>query len=243
MLSLLQRLSDNKEQNSLANRLRRKRFRLFLELLDGIEKPVKILDVGGTALFWEQMGLARQEGDTYIDDQQHSGSEKVQDLLSAADAFKIYLLNQKQEDVRRKGFIPLSGDARNLKQFEDKSFDIAFSNSVIEHVGGWHDQQMMADEMLRVGKRVFLQTPNRFFPVEPHFLFPFFQFLPFRWRVFLVRNFNLGWYRRTPDRQQAEKICRSIRLLSKNELRKLFPPATIYTERFLCMAKSFMVIH
>ncbi len=241
--SLLKRLSDNKNKYSLANRLRRKRFTLLTGLLDGIEQPVKILDVGGTALFWEQMGLGGQQGLASGDDQKQPAGEKHHDVLSDPMALKVYLLNLKQEDLKHRHCISLTGDARNLQQFEDQSFDIAFSNSVIEHVGGWHDQQMMADEMLRVGKRVFLQTPNRYFPVEPHFLFPFFQFLPFGWRVFLVRDFNLGWYKRTPERQQAEKICRSIRLLTKKELRKLFPVATIYTERFLGLAKSFVVMH
>ncbi len=243
MQSLLHRLSDNKNKNSLANRLRRKRFRLFVQLIEGIEKPVKILDVGGTASFWEQMGFGSKEDLQTQNVQKMPENKMLHKLVSITAVVKIYLLNQKKEAVKHRHFISLAGDARNLQQFTDNSFDIAFSNSVIEHVGGWHDQQMMANEMLRVGKQLFIQTPNRFFPLEPHFLFPFFQFLPLKWRVFLVRNFNLGWYKRTPDRQQAEKICRSIRLLTKKELRKLFPAATIYTERFLCLAKSFVVMH
>ncbi len=244
MQSLLRRLSDNKNKNSLANRLRRKRFSLFLQLLEGFEKPVKILDVGGTALFWEQMGLAGQKGLAASDNQKSPGSEKLHDLLSDDPMVtKIYLLNKKKEAVKHGNIISVAGDARNLKQFEDQSFDIAFSNSVIEHVGGWCDQQLMAGEMLRAGKRLFLQTPNRYFPVEPHFLFPCFQFMPLKWKVWLVMHFNLGWYRRTPDRKQAEKICRSIRLLTKKEVQKLFPSAKIHTERFLGMAKSFVVTY
>ena len=243
VLSLLQRLSDNKEPNSLANRLRRKRFKLFLQLLEGLEKPVKVLDLGGTVMFWEQMGFGGKEYTATDDDPKPPESEKPWEILTDKMQIKIYLLNKKKEVVKHSDFISLAGDARNLQQFEDNSFDIAFSNSVIEHVGGWEDQRMMADEMLRVGKRLYLQTPNRYFLVEPHFLFPMFQFFPIGWRIFLVRNFNLGWYKRLPDRQQAEKKCRSIRLLTKTELKKLFPSASIHTERFFGLAKSFVVTY
>ncbi len=241
MLSFLKRLSDNKNRNSLANRLRRKRFSLFVKLLEGLEKPVRVIDLGGTGLFWEQMGFAK-EGNTTAEDKTSSINCEEQALLLRPGAIEIHLLNQSKQEIRHKAMISLVGDARNLQAFEDNSFDIAFSNSVIEHVGDWRDQQMMAEEMQRAGKRVFLQTPNRYFPIEPHFLFPFFQFLPFGWRVWLVRHFRLGWYERIPDRKQAERICRSMRLLTKTELQRLFPGSKIHTERFVGLAKSFIVL-
>src|SRR5258706_140697 len=69
------------------------------------------------------------------------------------------------------------GDGCHLP-FGDRSFDIAFSNSVIEHVGTLEAQIMFANEFRRVARKYFLQTPNRHFPIEPHYLFPLFQFLP-----------------------------------------------------------------
>lgn len=78
----------------------------------------------------------------------------------------------------------VSGDATDLREYEDKSFNLVFSNSVIEHVGDFTAQRKMAKEMMRVGKHCYLQTPNRYFPLEPHFLFPCFQFLPIRLRAF-----------------------------------------------------------
>ncbi len=52
--------------------------------------------------------------------------------------------------------------------FNDKQFDWVFSNAVIEHVGDTDDQVMFLNEMLRVGRRVFFTTPNKYFPVEAH---------------------------------------------------------------------------
>ncbi len=186
----------------------------------------------------------------YIDDQsnivllknKYKTHQEQGELSFDPKDFEITLLNSNEQPVKLQGMVSQAGDARNMPQFGNKSFDIAFSNSVIEHVGSWQDQQMMAAEMLRIGKHVFLQTPNRYFPLEPHFLFPFFQFLPLGWRIFLVRHFSLGWYKRTPNREKAKEICRSIRLLTKKELQDLFPEAEIHTERFMGLPKSFIVI-
>jgi hypothetical protein len=125
-------------------------------------------------------------------------------------------------------------------QADDRSFDIVFSNSVIEHVGDHHDQLRMAEEVRRVGKRYFVQTPNKYFPIEPHFLFPFFQFLPLGLRVRLMQNFHLGWFPKTPERQKAREIVTGIRLLDRCEFRSLFPDATIYDEKVLGITKSFV---
>jgi hypothetical protein len=134
------------------------------------------------------------------------------------------------------------GDARDLGRFGDREFDIVFSNSTIEHLGRYDDQKMMASEVVRVGKRYFIQTPNLFFPIEPHFLFPFFQFLPMRLRLFLATNLKLGWYKKFADRGEAKKKIESISLLRKKELGNLFAGSTIKREKILFLTKSFMVI-
>jgi SAM-dependent methyltransferase len=68
-------------------------------------------------------------------------------------------------------------DGRDLP-FDDDAFDIAFSNAVVEHVGGIEDQRRFVGELCRVAPRVFLSTPNRWFPVESHTLVPFLHWLP-----------------------------------------------------------------
>ena len=153
----------------------------------------------------------------------------------------ITLLNLTETQTTPPGFSSVAGDARDLRQFKDDQFDVVFSNSVIEHVGPYHDQCRMAKEIIRVGKRYFLQTPNRYFPIEPHFLFPFFQFLPQRLQIWLLGHFSLGWYDKIPDKLQAARAVGSVNLLDKSQIKKLFPGATIVEERFLSLAKSFII--
>jgi len=208
-------IADKRDEQSLSIQFRRKRFAFFLSLLSRLERPVHILDIGGTGAYWKTMGL------------------------DANDQVFITLLNLTQDNVTLPYLTSIVGDARHI-QVEDCSFDIVFSNSVIEHVGNYPDQAQMANEVRRVGKNYFVQTPNKYFPLEPHFLFPLFQFLPLMIRVWLLQNFDLGWFTKTSDARKAKEIVESIRLLDKKEFGKLFPDATIYEEKILGMTKSFV---
>jgi len=71
----------------------------------------------------------------------------------------------------------VQGDACALP-FDDGAFDVVFSNAVIEHVGGRERQRLFVSEALRVGRRVFITTPNRRFPVEVHTRLPLVHWLP-----------------------------------------------------------------
>jgi ubiquinone/menaquinone biosynthesis C-methylase UbiE len=212
---MLKRIADNRDSQSFAVQLRRKRFAFFQSLLSRLARPIRILDIGGTASYWQMMELK--------DD----------------DQVFITLLNLREENVKLPNMSSMVGDAREIES-ADNSYDIVFSNSVIEHVGIFQDQLQMAKEVQRVGKRYFVQTPNKYFPLEPHFLFPFFQFLPTGIRVRLLQNFDLGWLRRTPDVRKAREIVESIRLLDKKEFSQLFPSASIYEEKVFGLTKSFV---
>lgn len=218
MPGFLRRFADNGRAASLANSFRRKRFELFRSLIAPLPRPIRILDVGGEENFWRQMGVTESDG------------------------LDITLLNLDAPPVSLPFLKSLRGDGRNLAQFADRSFDIAFSNSVIEHVGDYADQEKMAREMQRVGKIYFVQTPAKWFPLEPHFLFPFFAVLPQPVRLFLVRNFDLGWYKKIPDRTEAQKFLRGFQLLDEAGMRRLFRGGGLKKERFLGMTKSFISI-
>jgi 2-polyprenyl-3-methyl-5-hydroxy-6-metoxy-1,4-benzoquinol methylase len=106
---------------------------------------------------------------------------------------QITLINVKPCETSYNNISLIVGDARDIHQFREHQFDVVYSNSVIEHVGDPTDMQRMAQEVRRVSKSYFMQTPYRYFPIEPHFVFPFFQFLPRTVQIALVQTFNLGW--------------------------------------------------
>lgn len=207
-----------RNKTSLSTAFRLKRFQLFKAVLDTLPLPATVLDVGGTASIWE-----------------YGGYEDSADV-------SITIMNLENSQIRATNMISLVGDARSMPQFQNQQFDIVFSNSVIEHVGDFADQKQMAMEVVRVGKNYIVQTPNYFFPFEPHFLFPCFQFLPFWLKLWLTRNFNLGHRPKAADQEQAIVNINSIRLLTRKEMAELFPDAIIYEEKFFGLTKSFAAI-
>lgn len=224
-LQNLTQFADEKN-NSLATRLRKKRFSLFKSFIEENYKnskpsSLKIIDVGGTPVIWEN-------------------NLSLLETALPATKFEITVVNIKKFKTNCASIKSLVVDAKDMQRFRDKEFDIVFSNSLLEHVGDRHAQLLVAKEMLRVGKRYFVQTPNFYFPVEPHFLFPFFQFLPQQLKVWLVTNFALGWRKKLSDRQSATKLVNSVRLLRKNQLLELFPDTNLFAEKFMGLTKSFI---
>lgn len=102
--------------------------------------------------------------------------------------------------------------------FADKSFDIVYSNAVLEHLPAWDLVERFAAEVQRVGKGWFITTPNFWYPIEPHYHLPFAQFLPEGTQQRLVRS--LG---KTPYVH--------LRLLTRRELRRLFPRGRVMGSR------------
>ena len=144
----------------------------------------------------------------------------------------------------RHQFSMVVGDGCDLP-FGDKSYDIVFSNSVIEHVGDWRRQQQFAQEIRRVGVKVWVQTPAAECPFEPHYLAPFIHWVPQRWglRKIAVRWLTpWGWLTR-PTRESVATIVNDTRLLTRKEFEKLFPDFTIKVERILwLLPKSYIAI-
>ncbi|HEX8064937.1 MAG TPA: class I SAM-dependent methyltransferase [Thermoleophilaceae bacterium] len=119
------------------------------------------------------------------------------------------------------------GDARAMP-FGDGEFDVAWCNSLIEHVAP-ADRPRVAAEVRRVAGRWLVQTPNRWFPIEPHVLLPGFQFLP---RALQRRLRRFG----------ASGEDEEVRLLGARELRRLFPDAVVVRERVGPLTKSLMAL-
>lgn len=212
------KIFDPKNGFSLNQHFRERRFKHFITLLNKLSKesnqPIQILDIGGTESYWERMNFT--ENNKVI----------------------VTLLNLDEVVTKNKNFISVSGDACNMPQYSDKQFDIVFSNSVIEHLFSYENQKKMADEVMRVGKNYYVQTPNYYFPLEPHWLFPFFQFLPYKLKVYLTLNFNLGHYKKSKTKEDAIKRVDEVKLLTVSQMRQLFPNGNIFKERLFGLVKS-----
>ncbi len=204
----------SEKKDSLGNKFREKRFSFFLKKINKLPKPVSILDVGGKINFWENRGLAGNLN------------------------YKITIVNIEKEISKYSNINYEIGDATNLSQFVDKSFDVAHSNSVIEHLYNFENQKKMSSEIIRVGQKYIVQTPNKFFLIEPHYLLPFFQFIPNKLKYFILTKTKLSRLKKW-DKKFASQYIEEIRLLSLKEMKELFPSSKIYFEKFLGMNKSF----
>jgi 2-polyprenyl-3-methyl-5-hydroxy-6-metoxy-1,4-benzoquinol methylase len=124
--------------------------------------------------------------------------------------------------------------------FKTGSFDVVFSNSVIEHVGGIERQRQFAAECMRCGRSFFVQTPNKWFPFDTHALMPFAHWLPHSlFRKLLPISLRFIFFRTDPgDRTDFS----NMRLLSKRDMQELFPEAEIIQEKFLGMTKSLIAV-
>jgi len=151
----------------------------------------------------------------------------------------LYDLQFKKDDDT---FNFVKADACDLSLFRNNSFDITHSNSVIEHVGDWGKMVKFSNEVKRLAPKYFIQTPNYWFPVEPHCMTLFFHWLPRPTRIWLVMNFRLGNWSKRDTVDKAVSLVESARLLNKRMVKELFHDSNIFTERFLYWPKSFVAI-
>jgi len=201
----------------ISRHFRHRRMRWFCSAM-GITASTRILDVGGSPDTW--MGLPFPPCVT---------------LVNIPMSITSY----------SPGLPWVAGDGCSLP-FRDGAFDIVFSNSVIEHVGNWQRQLAFARETMRVGKRYFVQTPNRAFPIEQHLFLPLVHWLPRRWQRAVVWRFTPWEWITRPRTDQREFYLRhfleDVRLLGASDLRQLFPGARVHRERLFGIAKSLVAM-
>lgn len=216
MSSPLHFFSSSDNPQSLGFKFRAKRLQefevLFFTHFAGQEK-IEILDLGGTNYFWQHSTLL-----------QHPG-------------LRITLLNLHLEKTTHSAIQAVQGDATNLHAYDAGSFDLVFSNSVIEHLYTLENQQKMASEIQRVGKSYFIQTPNAHFPVEAHYALPFAQYYPKSLLFFVLTKTKLSRLRRW-EPSAARQYMEEIRLLTLQEMCSLFPSATLLKEKVVGLTKS-----
>lgn len=209
--------------NTLFNRLSLRSRRIKMELLQRylpLQGTERVLDIG-----------------SQVDTQSRQLLERFPDQsrITAVNLFPEHL-----ESIRAAypGIHTVQADARSLP-FPDKSFDLVYSNAVIEHVGDLADQQRMAEEVRRVGKRWFLTTPNRWYPFEFHARLPLVSWLPAR---LMHKTTRLWSYNHVHGRYQPGNDLSDVQLLTARQLRALFPDSLIVKPRVTFWPETLVVI-
>lgn len=203
--------------NKALTHFRSQRMRLF-ERTFKISERTRILDIGGSSLIWE-----------FATVRPHLTILNLPTALApAGDNVSL-----------------VAGDGRSLP-FDDASFDIVFSNSVIEHVGTRADQRHFAAEIARVGRNYWVQTPNRHFPIELHLMLPLIHYLPKSCQQAIAEKFTIWQLLTRPSEAQrrfyVDHFLNDLNLLTHGELQSLFPDGQIVRERFLGWPKSLIAV-
>lgn len=203
----------------LSAHFRRGRWELFRRHVPDLA-ALTVLDLGGTPQSW----LSAPEHPRRVVSVNLPGSEVAEDLP---------------------WFESVVGDACEPATFLDRGpFDLVYSNSVVEHVGGHHQIKRFAEAVHAAAPRHWIQTPNRWFPVEPHWVCPGFQFLPLGPKAALSRYWPLGSFR--CGAAECEEVVvedvLAIELLTARQLAHYFPTSRIVRERVGGLSKSFIAV-
>ncbi|SNY90571.1 hypothetical protein SAMN04515647_0741 [Cohaesibacter sp. ES.047] len=230
MSFLVRHLTDYSNPNSLGSRMRAKRMRRIEEILKDVinEKgSATILDVGGLMQYWMALDndLAEHCHVIVLSDEPSEGH--FDDLAG--------------------GFVGTSefrqGDGCNLSEYADCEFDLVHSNSVVEHVGNFDRKKQFSIETKRVGRNYYVQTPNLWFPIDPHYLLPFVHWVAAPYRFKRLAHKGLG--PRNPAMHDYERAVHYIEhtdILDKELFTHLFSDCEIFYEKAGPLIKSFIGI-
>lgn len=198
------------EEGSLGERLRLRRWeRLMVEFPD--LENMRVLDLGGTTLWWTRSPVRPRS---------------------------VTVINLKEPGEGLPWLRTIMGDACDAPDLVgDERFDVVVSNSLIEHLGGHLQRARFADIVRSIAPHYAVQTPYRYFPIEPHWVFPGMQFLPVSVRNWLAPRWPLGHTCGWPSADARDEVM-FIELLSLTDMRTYFPDARIEWERFAALPKS-----
>jgi hypothetical protein len=136
----------------------------------------------------------------------------------------------------------IEGDVFNLPhRIAETRFDLVYCSSLIEHVGGRAMRERLANVITTQGDHHWVQAPYQYFPIEPHWVFPLFQFLPLRAKLAVGRHWAAGGYslRGLDKRDGIEKVM-EVELPTLTEFRYLFSSSEIIIERMAGLPKSLI---
>jgi hypothetical protein len=215
--TMRRRLVDS--PTSVGARKRAERWELFRRLFPGIEQ-MRVVDLGGTVESWRRAPVRPAE-------------VTVVNLFEPGESDEDWL-------------IPVTGDACDARTAlreagAGSSYDLVFSNSLLEHVGGHSQRVALAAEVHALAPRHWVQTPYRYFPVEPHWLFPGLQFLPVAARARAAKVWPLA-HSRPENSSAAMSEVQWTELVGVAEMRAYFPGSEIVKEKVAGLTKSLTAV-
>jgi hypothetical protein len=209
---MISKLIDPDRVGSFTHRCRQNRNEEFERRFPDLA-DMRVLDLGGTAVSWSVLGL-------------RPGNVTIVNLDPAEGPYEPWM-NVVRADACAGGF---------------GKYDLVFSNSLIEHLGGHARRQRFADVVRESASLWWVQTPYRYFPVEPHWIFPGFQFLPFRARLMICQHWSTLHTSACKVRAEAAELVASVELISATEMAMYFPASEIWFERFAGLPKSIVAV-
>ena len=213
MMQLRFLIADPDERRSIGTSLRKKRWEIFQRRFPDVEK-MRILDLGGTVIHWETSSVRPKS---------------------------VVVVNLLPEVSNTDWITAAQGDACDPPaQVRAAEFDLVYSNSLIEHVGGHARRRDFASVVRALAPHHWVQTPYRYFPIEPHWLFPGLQFLPQSARAWSIQRWPLSPAK--PNNEQALEDVLEVELLSQTEMKYYFPRSELVKERVLGLTKSLIAV-
>jgi hypothetical protein len=213
MHSIRQRAVEGND--SWASRRRAERWRWLVETFPDLEQ-MSVLDLGGYPSTWMHSTT-------------HPKSVQVVNIEPLAADVPDWV------NVDRGDACALPGHVASRR------YDLVFSNSVLEHVGGHERRLRFAEAVHTLAPAHWVQTPYRYFPVEPHWIAPGMQFLPVRVRASLACRWPLAHVKSTDVRDALDGVLWT-ELVDRTQMRYYFPDSAIRSERLMGLTKSLIAV-
>jgi len=208
----------------LQHYFRTRRNQRLVALIDQVSarrrRAIKVLDVGGRAEFWKTVDVSKIDAITVTN---------IDKADIAVDAGQSLIRGE-------------YANALDLSGFRARGYDLVVCNSVIEHLETWRNIKTCARELRSVAEAGFIQTPSFWFPVEQHFMIPFFHWAPAQLRASLLPYLPRRGYEQVGDVDVRRAYVEEINLLTRREFAFLFPDAEIVAEKVLGLTKSYTAI-
>jgi len=201
--------------NSMGARWRARRWQWLMDTFPEFDK-MSVLDIGGRVESWRRAPVR-------------------------PDHVHVVNLEDQPGDVPDWAEVDYADACALPESIASRRYDLVFSNSVIEHVGGHERRLRFAEAVRTLGDAYWVQTPYRYFPIEPHWVAPGMQFTPLAVRQRLAHRWPLA-HTKPANRADALDAVLWVELMDRTQMRHYFPDCTLRAERVAGMTKSLIAV-